>query len=166
MPKNPEITRYQINYFKSGIDGDDDMTLYNHSRLLSIEHERPTSKKKKSKKNKPKEEPKKNEFFFFVIVENIHLKCSNCFMILDRRISKAEDLPDDPSCSGFKKISAKCILIGTELLQIKNIRGENHFIHFLTEGKCFFYLKSHDKRENLNYKSTEIWNIPINKGIG
>ena len=65
----------------------------------------------------------------------------------DKRISKAEE-PDDPLCKSFKKITPKSILIGTGRLQIKNIRGEPHFIHFLTESKCFCYIKDHDEKEN------------------
>jgi hypothetical protein len=82
----------------------------------------------------------------------------------DKRISKAEE-PDDPLCKSFKKITPKSILIGTGRLQIKNIRGEPHFIHFLTESKCFCYIKDHDEKENLTYQSTEIWNNYIHKGI-
>lgn len=151
------LNRYQINYLSSGLDGDN-MTIYPYSRQLNIEHDL----------KKPKDrEIKKNELFFFVIVKNVHLQCSNCFIIdSDDKISKAEDLPDDPNCKGFKKITSKSILIGNELLHIKNIRKQNHFIYLLTEAKCFCYIPDDDQRENFDYKLTNIWNIPINKGIG
>ena len=156
------LIKYQINYLSSGLDGDD-MTTYPLNRLIVIEHDLPKPQKKESKKSKPKKEkePKKNELFFFAIVKNVQIKCSNCFIITDNRISRV----DDPKCKDYTKIIPKSLLIGTGLLQIKTIRGQNHLIHLLTEAECFCYIPHDDQREHLNYKSTNIWNIPINKGI-
>lgn len=142
------------------------MTIFPCSRQVNIEHDIPKPEKKKSKKKKNTEEKEiiKNELFFFAIVKNVHLKCSNCFLIdSDNRISKAEDLPNDST--GWKKITTKSLLIGTELLIIKNIRDGNHLIQLLTEANCFCYIKYHDQKEQLNYQSTNIWSIPVNKGI-